>query len=203
MYGINKPSSYHLPVVIEQGNKGERSYDIYSRLLKDRIILLKEILDEETGNLIVAQLLHLESEDPNKDINFYISSPGGYMYDALAIYDTIQSIRPKVNTICSGWAASAAALLLCGATGKRFALPNSFIMIHQPMSGFYGQATEIAIQNAHLQRLKDKMIDILSKHTQQPREKIALDIERDYWMTALEAKEYGIVDDFVVQPKRK
>jgi len=202
IHQLDQPHSYNIPVIIEQGNKGERSYDIYSRLLKDRIIVLKNAIDEESGGLIIAQLLHLESDDPVKDINLYINSPGGYLYEMFGIYDTIQAIKPKVNTICNGWAASAAAFLLCSGTGRRLALPNSNIMIHQPLGASYGQASDIAIQNTHMQRLKSQMIELMSKHTKQSIDKITVDIERNYWMTPEEAKNYGIIDDIIGPIKR-
>ncbi len=187
-----------IPMVVEQSNRGERAYDIYSRLLKDRIIFLGSAINDEISNLIVAQLLFLESEDPEKDISFYINSPGGVVTAGMAIYDTIQYIKPDVATVCIGQAASMGALLLAaGATGKRFALPNSRIMIHQPLGGAQGQATDIQIQANEILRMKDTLNQILSTHTGQAVEKVADDTERDYFMSGEEAKEYGIVDRVV------
>ncbi|MCG8684154.1 MAG: ATP-dependent Clp endopeptidase proteolytic subunit ClpP [Desulfobacterales bacterium] len=185
-------------MVVEQSNRGERAYDIYSRLLKDRIIFLGSAIDNEIANLIVAQLLFLESEDPEKDINFYINSPGGVVTAGMAIYDTIQYIKPDVATVCIGQAASMGALLLAAGTdGKRFALPNSRIMIHQPLGGAQGQATDIKIQANEILRMKDTLNEILSKHTGQDIEKVADDTDRDYFMSGTEALEYGIVDRVV------
>ena len=187
-----------IPMVVEQSNRGERAYDIYSRLLKDRIIFLGSAIDNEIANLIVAQLLFLESEDPEKDINFYINSPGGVVTAGMAIYDTIQYIRPDVATVCIGQAASMGALLLAsGTAGKRFALPNARIMIHQPLGGAQGQATDIKIQANEILRMKDSLNEILSKHTGQPLEKVAEDTDRDYFMSGSQALEYGIVDKVV------
>lgn len=189
---------YLVPMVVEQTNRGERSYDIYSRLLKDRIIFLGGAIDDDVSNLIVAQLLFLEAEDPEKDINLYINSPGGSITAGMAIYDTIQYIRPDVRTICIGMAASMGAFLLAaGAKGKRVVLPNSEVLIHQPLIGGHGlsgQATEIEIHARHLLRTKAKMNKILAERTGQPIEKIERDTERDYYMTAEEAKEYGLID---------
>jgi ATP-dependent Clp protease protease subunit len=185
-------------MVVEQSNRGDRAYDIYSRLLKDRIIFLGSAIDNEIANLIVAQLLFLESEDPEKDISFYINSPGGVVTAGMAIYDTIQYIKPDVATVCIGQAASMGALLLAaGSNGKRFALPNSRIMIHQPLGGAQGQATDIKIQATEILRMKDNLNQILSTHTGQPLEKVAEDTERDYFMSGAEAKEYGLVDRVV------
>jgi ATP-dependent Clp protease protease subunit len=185
-------------MVVEQSNRGERAYDIYSRLLKDRIIFLGSAIDNEIANLIVAQLLFLESEDPEKDISFYINSPGGVVTAGMAIYDTIQYIKPDVATVCIGQAASMGALLLAaGTSGKRFALPNSRIMIHQPLGGAQGQATDIKIQATEILRMKDNLNQILSTHTGQPLEKVAEDTERDFFMSGAEAKEYGLVDRVV------
>lgn len=187
-----------IPMVVEQSNRGERAYDIYSRLLKDRIIFIGSAIDNEIANLIVAQLLFLESEDPEKDISFYINSPGGIVTAGMAIYDTMQYIKPDVATVCVGQAASMGALLLtAGQEGKRFALPNSRIMIHQPLGGAQGQATDIKIQANEILRTKDTLNEILSFHTGQKLEKIAEDTERDYFMSASEALEYGIVDKVV------
>jgi len=187
-----------IPMVVEQSNRGERAYDIYSRLLKDRIIFIGSAIDNEIANLIVAQLLFLESEDPEKDISFYINSPGGIVTAGMAIYDTIQYIKPDVATVCIGQAASMGALLLtAGAKGKRFALPNSRIMIHQPLGGAQGQATDIKIQATEILKMKDTLNEILSFHTGQDLEKISEDTERDFFMSAKEAFGYGIVDRVV------
>ncbi|KUO70632.1 MAG: ATP-dependent Clp protease proteolytic subunit [Desulfosporosinus sp. BRH_c37] len=189
---------YLVPMVVEQTNRGERSYDIYSRLLKDRIIFLGGAIDDDVSNLVVAQLLFLEAEDPEKDINLYINSPGGSITAGMAIYDTMQLIRSDVRTICVGMAASMGAFLLtAGAKGKRVALPNSEVLIHQPLIGGHGlsgQATEIEIHAKQLLRTKAKMNKILAERTGQPLEKVEKDTERDYYMTAEEAKDYGIVD---------
>lgn len=187
-----------IPMVVEQSNRGERAYDIYSRLLKDRIIFLGSAIDNEVANLIVAQMLFLESEDPEKDINFYINSPGGVVTAGMAIYDTIQYIKPDVATVCIGQAASMGAFLLAaGTSGKRFALPNARIMIHQPIGGAQGQATDIKIQATEILRMKDNLNEILSKHTGQDIEKVAADTERDFFMSGAQALEYGIVDRVV------
>jgi len=185
-------------MVVEQSNRGERAYDIYSRLLKDRIIFIGSAIDNEVANVIVAQLLFLESEDPEKDISFYINSPGGVVTAGLAIYDTMQYIKPDVATVCIGQAASMGALLLtAGAKGKRFTLPNSRILIHQPLGGAQGQATDIQIQANEILRMKDTLNEILSLHTGQDIEKISKDTDRDYFMSAEESLEYGIVDKVV------
>ena len=187
-----------IPMVVEQSNRGERAYDIYSRLLKDRIIFIGSAIDNETANVIVAQLLFLESEDPEKDISFYINSPGGVVTAGLAIYDTMQYIKPDVATVCIGQAASMGALLLtAGVKGKRFTLPNSRILIHQPLGGAQGQATDIQIQANEILRMKDTLNEILSFHTGQNIEKISKDTDRDYFMSAEESLEYGIVDKVV------
>lgn len=184
-----------VPVVVEQTNRGERSYDIYSRLLKDRIIMLSDEVNDVTASLVVAQLLFLESEDPDKDIYLYINSPGGSITSGMAIYDTMQYIKPDVSTICIGMAASMGAFLLAaGAPGKRYALPNSEIMIHQPLGGFQGQATDIDIHAKRILRLKENLNKILSERTGQPLDKIKKDVERDYFMSSDEAKEYGLID---------
>lgn len=189
-----------VPVVVEQTNRGERSYDIYSRLLKDRIIMLSDEVNDVTASLVVAQLLFLESEDPDKDIYLYINSPGGSITSGMAIYDTMQYIKPDVSTICIGMAASIGAFLLAaGAKGKRFALPNSEIMIHQPLGGFKGQATDIDIHAKRILRMKDSLNQILSERTGQPLEKIKQDVERDYFMTANEAMEYGLIDKVLIK----
>jgi ATP-dependent Clp protease protease subunit len=188
-----------IPMVVEQTNRGERAYDIYSRLLKDNIIFLGTPIDDNVANLITAQLLFLEAEDPEKDISLYINSPGGSISAGMAIYDTMQFIRPDVVTICVGQAASMGALLLAaGSPGKRFALPNSRILIHQPsMSGLAGQATDIDIHAREILRLRESMNQILAHHTHQALEKIQKDVERDYIMTAEQAKEYGVVDQVI------
>ncbi len=187
-----------VPYVVEQTGRGERTYDIYSRLLKDRIIFLGDSVDEHTGNIVVAQLLFLESEDPEKDIHLYINSPGGYVSAGLAIYDTMQYVKCPVSTICLGHAASMAALLLAGgAAGKRFALPNARIMIHQPLGGVQGQATEVEIHAREILKLRDRLNDILVKHTGQSKKKVRADTERDYYMSPEEAVEYGIVDKVI------
>ena len=187
-----------VPYVIEQTNKGERSYDIYSRLLKDRIIFLGEQVDSASAGVVVAQLLFLESEDPDKDIHLYINSPGGSITAGMAIYDTMQYIKPDVSTICIGMAASMGAFLLAaGAKGKRLALPNSEIMIHQPLGGTRGQATDIEIHAKRILKMKDTLNQILSERTGQPLEKIQMDTERDNFMSSMEAKEYGLIDEVI------
>jgi len=190
-----------VPMVIEQTSRGERSYDIYSRLLKDRIVILGDEVNYVTANVIVAQLLFLAAEDPDKDIMLYINSPGGVITDGMAIYDTMHHIKPAVSTICMGIAASMGAFLLAGgAKGKRFALPNAEIMIHQPSGGAKGQATDIQIQAEHILRTKEKMNKMLAENTGQSLEKVKLDVERDYFMTAVQAKEYGIIDQ-IIEPQ--
>ena len=190
--------SYLVPMVVEQTNRGERSYDIYSRLLKDRIIFLGDEVDNNTANLIIAQLLFLEAEDPDKDISFYINSPGGSVTAGFAIYDTMNYIKPDVSTICVGMAASMGAFLLAaGAKGKRFALPNSEIMIHQPLGGVQGQATDIAIHAKRIVEIKEQINNILSERTGQTLKKISQDTERDNFMTAQEALKYGLIDHVV------
>ncbi len=190
-----------IPMVVEQTNRGERAFDIYSRLLKDNIIFLGTPIDDNVANVVTAQFLFLEAEDPEKDIHLYINSPGGAISAGMAIYDTMQYIRPNVSTICIGQAASMGALLLsAGTPGKRFALPNSRILIHQPsMSGLAGQATDIDIHAKEILRLRESMNGILAKHTGQPMERIEKDVERDYIMTASQAKEYGIVDQVIAR----
>jgi len=191
-----------VPIVVEQTNRGERSYDIYSRLLKDRIIVLIDEINDVTASLVVAQMLFLEAEDPDKDIQLYINSPGGSVTSGFAIYDTMQYVKPDVSTICIGMAASMGAFLLAaGAKGKRFALPNSEIMIHQPLGGARGQATDIKIHAEQIIKIKNKLNKILSERTGQPFEKIERDTERDFFMSAEEAKAYGIVDE--VMERRK
>lgn len=187
-----------VPVVVEQTGRGERSYDIYSKLLKDRIIFLGDEVNDATAGLIVAQLLFLESEDPDKDIHLYINSPGGSITAGMAIYDTMQYIKPDVSTICIGMAASMGAFLLAaGAKGKRLALPNSEIMIHQPLGGPRGQATDIEIHAKRILKMKDTLNQILSERTGQPLEKIQMDTERDNFMSSIEAKEYGLIDEVI------
>ncbi len=189
-----------IPIVIEKDGRGERAYDIYSRLLKERIIFVGTAIDDDVANLVIAQMLFLESEDPDKDVHLYINSPGGIVTSGLAIYDTMQYIRPKVSTLCMGQAASIAALLLAaGERGKRYALPHARILIHQPMGGFQGQATDVDIQAKEILRLREELNAILSKHTLRPLEKISMDTERDFYMTGQQAKEYGIIDEVVVQ----
>lgn len=189
-----------VPIVVEQTSRGERSYDIYSRLLKERIIFLGTAVDDYVANLVIAQLLFLESDEPDKDINFYINSPGGMVTSGLAIYDTMQYIKPDVQTLCIGQAASMGALLLAaGAKGKRFALPHARILIHQPMGGFQGQATDIEIHAREILRMKQELNEILAKHTEQPLERIAADTERDYFMSGEESSKYGIVDKVISQ----
>lgn len=194
-----------VPIVVEQTSRGERSYDIYSRLLKDRIILLGTPINDQVANLVVAQLLFLAAEDPEKDIYLYINSPGGSISAGMAIYDTMQHVKPDVQTICVGLAASMGAFLLsAGARGKRFALPNSEVMIHQPLGGAEGQATDIEIRTKRILRMRDRLNKLLSDHTGQPLEKIEKDTDRDYFMTADEAKEYGIIDKVLdYSPKKK
>jgi ATP-dependent Clp protease protease subunit len=189
-----------VPIVVEQTGRGERSYDIYSRLLKDRIVFLGGEIDDHLSNLIVAQLLFLESEDPDKDIHLYINSPGGVVTAGMAIYDTMQYIKAPVSTICVGQAASMGALLLAGGEkGKRFSLNNSRIMIHQPLGGFQGQATDIHIHAQEILRMKKKLSEILAHHTGQPLEKVEADTERDYFMSSEDAKNYGIIDSAVTR----
>ena len=188
-----------VPIVVEQTNKGERSYDIFSRLLKDRIIFLTGEIFDEMANLVIAQMIFLEAEDPDKDISLYINSPGGSVTAGMAIYDTMQHIRPPVSTICVGLAASMAAVILAGGTkGRRYCLPNAKTLIHQPLGGAQGQATEIEIAAREILRTKELINKILAKHTGQPLDRIARDTERDYWMGPEESKAYGLVDDILV-----
>ena len=195
---IQPVHNYLVPTVVEQTSRGERGYDIYSRLLKDRIVFLGTPIDDNVGNLIMAQLLHLESEDPDKDINLYINSPGGDVSALLAIYDTMQYIKCDVSTIVMGLAASAAAvLLLAGSAGKRFALPNSRVLLHQPHGGAQGQAVDIEIQAKEIMRLRALLEEIISQHTGQPLEKVSKDTDRDFILTAVEAKDYGVIDDIL------
>lgn len=189
-----------VPMVVEQTNRGERAYDIYSRLLKDRIVFLGSAIDETVANTVIAQLLFLEAEDPDKDIYLYINSPGGEVPAGLAIYDTMQYIKPDVSTICMGIAASMGAVLLAAGTeGKRFALPNARIMIHQPWGGVRGQAADIAIHAKEILRTRERLNDILVKHTGQPLERIQRDTDRDFFMSSEEAKEYGLIDDVMAR----
>ncbi len=193
----------YVPMVVEQSNRGERAYDIYSRLLKDRIVFIGGPIDDNVANVVIAQLLFLESEDPDKDIHLYINSPGGVVTAGLAIYDTMQYIKPDVSTICLGQAASMGSLLLsAGAKGKRFALPYARIMIHQPLGGAQGQATDIQIQAKEILRLREIGNDTLVKHTGQPLEKIQTDTERDFFMSSEQAKEYGIRDAVIVRGEK-
>ncbi|WP_306483092.1 ATP-dependent Clp endopeptidase proteolytic subunit ClpP [Anaerococcus sp.] len=192
------PKNYLVPTVVEQTNRGERAYDIYSRLLKDRIIFLSGEVRDEISDIIIAQLLFLESEDPDKDIQFYINSPGGVVTSGLAIYDTMNYIKPDVSTICIGQAASMAAVLLSsGAKGKRYSLPSSNIMIHQPSGGAQGQASDIVIQAEQIIKIKERLNNILSDNTGQSLKKIEKDTDRDFAMTAAEAKEYGLIDKVI------
>jgi ATP-dependent Clp protease protease subunit len=192
------PRNYLVPTVVEQTNRGERAFDLYSRLLKDNIIFIGTAIDDTIANLICAQLLHLESENPDKDINLYINSPGGDINSLFAIYDTMSYVKPDITTICFGQAASAAAVLLAaGAHGKRLALPHSRILIHQPYAGAQGQASDIELLAAEIARMKSSLEQVLSAHTGQPTEKIAADTDRDFVMTAAEAKEYGIIDEVI------
>jgi ATP-dependent Clp protease protease subunit len=190
-------------MVVEQTNRGERAYDIYSRLLKDNIIFIGTAIDDNVANLVTAQLLFLEAEDPERDVSLYINSPGGVVTAGMAIYDTIQFIRPDVATICIGQAASVAALLLASGTpGKRFVLPNSRLLIHQPtMGGLSGQATDIDIHAREILRIRASLNEIMAKHTGQPIEKIERDVERDFWMSAQQAREYGIIDEIIYKHK--
>ncbi len=192
-----------VPIVVEQTNRGERAYDIYSRLLKERIIFIGSAIDDTISNLIIAQLLFLEADDPEKDIHLYINSPGGYVQSGLAIYDTMEYIKPDVSTICIGQASSMGALLLtAGAKGKRFSLPNARIMIHQPMGGFQGQATDIEIHAREILRMRENLNNILIKHTGQTYEKIQLDTERDYFLSGEQAMEYGLIDEILSQKEQ-
>ena len=194
--------SYYVPMVVENSSRGERAYDIYSRLLKERIIFLGGPIDDSVANVVVAQLLFLESEDPDKDINLYINSPGGSVTAGMAIYDTMQYVKCDVSTICIGMAASMGAFLLSGGTkGKRYALPHARIMIHQPLGGAQGQSTDIQIQAKEILRLREGGNEILSRHTGQDAEKVNVDTERDNFMSAEEAKSYGLIDEVVTRPK--
>ena len=193
-----------IPMVIEQTNRGERSYDIYSRLLKDRIIFIGAPIDDMFANVVIAQLLFLEADDPEKDIHLYINSPGGSVTAGLGIYDTMQYVKSPISTICLGQAASMGALLLAaGATGKRYALPNARVMIHQPMGGFQGQATEIDIHAREILKIRERLNQILAHHTNQSLDKIAHDTERDYFLSGDEAKEYGLIDEVIIRSQQK
>ena len=192
-----------IPMVVEQTNRGERAYDIYSRLLKDRIIFLSGVIDDDTANIVVAQLLFLESEDPDKDIHLYLNSAGGVVTAGLAIYDTMQYIKPSVSTLCMGQAASMAALLLAaGEKGKRFALPHSRILLHQPLGGFQGQASDIDIHAREILRMREELNAILAKHTSQSLERVREDTDRDFFMSGEQAKEYGIIDEVIAKAKK-
>jgi len=193
-----------VPMVVEQTNRGERAYDIYSRLLKDRIIFLGSAINDDVANIIIAQLLFLESEDPDKDIHLYLNSPGGVVTAGLAIYDTMQYIKPDISTLCMGQAASMGALLLAAGTQeKRFALPNARILIHQPLGGFQGQASDIDIHAKEILRMREELDAIFVKHTKQPLERIRTDTERDFFMGGQQAKEYGIIDKVIVKTEKK
>ncbi len=198
-----RPTMTLIPMVVEQTNRGERAYDIYSRLLRDNIIFIGTPIDDNVANLVTAQLLFLEAEDPEKDVSLYINSPGGVVTAGMAIYDTMQFIRPDVATICIGQAASVAALLMsAGTPGKRFALPNSRVLIHQPtMGGLSGQATDIDIHAREILRIRASLNEIMAKHTGQPLEKVERDVERDFWMSAQQALEYGILDEIIQKHK--
>ncbi|MCX7971344.1 MAG: ATP-dependent Clp endopeptidase proteolytic subunit ClpP [Negativicutes bacterium] len=194
---------YHVPFVIEQTGRGERSYDIYSRLLKDRIVIVGGAIDDYKANLVIAQLLFLEAEDPDKDIMMYINSPGGSVTDGLAIYDTMQYVRPAVSTVCIGQAASMGAVLLAAGTrGKRYALPYARIMIHQPLGGVRGQASDIEIQAREILRMREALNDILVRHTGQDLSRVAADSDRDFYMSAEQARDYGIIDRVMVREER-
>lgn len=192
-----------IPIVIEQTGRSERAYDIYSRLLKDRIIFLGTVIDDIVANTVIAQILFLQTEDPDKDMHIYVNSPGGIVSSGLAIYDTMQYVKPDIATYCVGQAASMGALLLsAGTKGKRFALPNARVMLHQPMGGFQGQATDIEIHAREILRMKDTLNRILSRHTGQPFEKIQADTDRDFFMSGDEAKDYGVVDEVIHTVKK-
>ena len=193
-----------IPIVVEQDGRGERAYDIYSRLLRERIIFLGSPIDDSVANVVIAQLLFLEAENPDKDIHLYINSPGGIVTSGLAIYDTMQFIKPDITTLCLGQAASMAAILLtAGTKGKRFSLPHARILLHQPLGGFQGQAADIDIHAKEILALREKLNDILAKHTGQPVEKIRSDTDRDYFMSGMEALEYGLVDEVIEKRKPK
>ena len=197
----DRVQGYLVPMVVESSNRGERAFDIYSRLLKDRIIFIGTPINDEVANLVIAQLLFLQSEDPEREISLYINSPGGIISSGLAIYDTMQYIQPKVSTLCIGMAASMAAVLLAGgAAGMRFALPHANVMIHQPTGGMQGQATDIQIHAKEILRERELLNQILSRHTGQAIEKVSLDTERDFYMTPSQAKDYGLIDDIIQAP---
>ena len=201
MTEVDRVTDYLVPMVVETTNRGERAFDIYSRLLKDRIVFIGTPIDDGIANLVIAQLLYLQSEDPEKDISVYINSPGGVVSAGLAIYDTMQYIRPKVSTLCIGMAYSMGAVLLCGgAPGMRFALPHANILIHQPWGGMQGQATDIQIHAKEILRTREQLNQILARHTGQKIEKVTLDTERDYFLTSEAAKEYGLIDDIIQAP---
>jgi ATP-dependent Clp protease protease subunit len=201
-YNQDSKAQYLIPTVIEKSSYGERAYDIYSRLLKDRVIFLSGPIDDQSGNLVIAQLLFLEGENSKEDIKLYINSPGGSVSSTLAIIDTMNHIKPNVSTLCVGMAASGAAWVLSsGAKGKRYALPNAEVLLHQPLGGVEGQATDIAITAKHILKLKEKLIQIMSKATGQPIAKIEKDIDRDYWFSAEEAKQYGLIDEVIKKNK--
>ena len=192
-----------IPMVVEQTNRGERAYDIFSRLLKDRIIFLGDVIDDDVANLVIAQMLFLESEDPDKDIHLYLNSPGGVVTAGLALYDTMQHIKPDISTLCMGQAASMAAFLLTAGTKKqRFALPHSRILLHQPLGDFQGQASDIDIHAKEILRMREELDSILVKHTNQPLERIRRDTERDFFMSGEQAKEYGIIDEVIVKAEK-
>jgi len=193
-----------VPIVVEQSERGERAYDIYSRLLKDRVIFIGSMIDDTVANLIIAQMLFLQTEDPDRDINIYVNSPGGIVTAGLAMYDTMQFVKPDVCTYCMGQATSMGALILAAGTkGKRFALPNSRVMIHQPWGGVQGQAADIKIQAKEILKMRDRINEILAKHTGQKLDKIQKDTDRDYFMSAEESKSYGIIDEVITSPKKK
>ncbi len=193
-----------VPIVVEQSERGERAYDIYSRLLKDRIIFIGSMIDDVIANLVIAQLLFLQTEDPDRDINIYINSPGGIVTAGLAIYDTMQFVKPDIYTYCMGQATSMGAVLLAAGTkGKRIALPNSRVMIHQPWGGVQGQATDIGIQAKEILKIRDRINEILARHTGQKLERVKKDTDRDYFMSAEEAKEYGVIDEVILKEKKK
>ena len=203
MSQIQRPAGYLVPMVVENTGRGERAFDIYSRLLKERIVFIGTPIDDQVANLVVAQLLYLQSEDPEKEINLYINSPGGHVTAGLAIYDTMQYIRPPVSTICIGMAASMAAVLLTGgAHGMRYALPHANILIHQPWGGMQGQATDIQIHAKEILREREQLNQIIAKHTGQKLDKVTLDTDRDYFLTSEAAKQYGLIDDIILTPPK-
>src|SRR5438552_4389972 len=201
MSRLERPASYLVPMVVENTGRGERAFDIYSRLLKDRIVFIGTPIDDQVANLVVAQLLFLQSEDPEKEVSLYINSPGGHVNAGMAIYDTVQYIRPPVSTICIGMAYSMAAVLLAGGTtGRRYALPHANILIHQPWGGMQGQASDIQIHAKEILRTREVLNGILAKHTGQPIERVQQDTERDYFLTPEQAKAYGLIDDIIASP---